>query len=242
MKILAIETTGPFCSVALIDEKGNISVKESGEKLNHLKTLMPMAEELLKENSINMKEISAIAVSIGPGSFTGIRIGVTTARSLAQILGIRCIPVPTLKAFAIGLRDKGKAGGDKAVCPVFDARRKQIYACCLIGDEEVVSSGAYDPDEFLDKVKNAMNEKNISESIFAGDGTVPYEDLIKETMEKDGFTTDIKRETYQEAGAVAKLALEMYEKNETVNYEKLKPEYMRKPEAQRRLEERLKGF
>ena len=54
MKILAIETTGPFCSVALIDEKGNISVKESSEKLNHLKTLMPMAEELLKENSINM--------------------------------------------------------------------------------------------------------------------------------------------------------------------------------------------
>ena len=157
-------------------------------------------------------------------------------------MGIRCIPVPTLKAFAIGLRDKGNAGSDKAVCPVFDARRKQIYACCLIGDEEVVSSGAYDPDEFLDKVKNAMNEKNISESIFAGDGTVPYEDLINETMEKDGFATDIKRETYQEAGAVAKLAFEMYEKNETVNYEELKPEYMRKPEAQRRLEERLKGL
>lgn len=242
MKILAIETTGPFCSVALTDEKGHISVNKSDERLNHLKTLMPMAEELLDENHITMKDISAIGVSVGPGSFTGIRIGVTTARSLAQILGIRCIAVPTLNAFAKGLSDKEKTGENKAVCPVFDARRKQIYACCFIGNEEAVSSGAYDPDEFLDMVKCAMKEKHISESIFAGDGILPYEDIIKKSMEKDGLIADIRSETYQEAGAVAMVALEKYEKGEMVDYEKLKPEYMRKPEAQRRLEERLKGL
>lgn len=246
MHILAIETTGPYCSAALIDEKNNIYVKNSDERLNHLTTLMPMVKELLTEHKIEMTELDAIAASVGPGSFTGIRIGVTTARGIAQVLDKECIAVPTLYAFARGLRDACEAeknrGAKTAFCPMFDARRKQIYSCCLTGDEEAVPAGAYDPDVFFENLENAMKEHGADTVVFAGDGVSVYGKHAKSTMENRGFKVVLEENRFQEAGAVAKTAMEMYQTGRTVSFEKLKPEYMRKPEAQRRLEERLKDL
>ncbi|MFQ7739823.1 MAG: tRNA (adenosine(37)-N6)-threonylcarbamoyltransferase complex dimerization subunit type 1 TsaB, partial [Emergencia timonensis] len=86
MYILAIETTGPLGSVAITDGAGNCSLKISGEEMNHLKDLMPMAQQLMDEWKLAKSDLSAVAASIGPGSFTGIRIGVSTARAVAQAL------------------------------------------------------------------------------------------------------------------------------------------------------------
>ena len=103
MYILAIETTGPFGSVALVSEEENKCVvlgeMTSADEMNHLKDLLPQASRLLESAGVKKSELTHIAVSAGPGSFTGIRIGVSTARALAQALDIPCVSVPTLDAF-----------------------------------------------------------------------------------------------------------------------------------------------
>lgn len=235
MYILAIETTGPHCSVAIIDENKNIIMKKSEDRLNHLKLLTPMIDEILKENNIEMKDLDAVAVSKGPGSFTGIRIGVSTARAFGQVLDIPCIGVPTLYAFA-----QSKKADEGMVCPVFDARRSQVYACGCIGAEEVVQGKAYGLSEFLEEVKNQAQKNNVDKLIFMGDGIKPYGQEIEEFCKSEGFSCEAE-ETYQYADGVAEVALLYFNLGKTVDFNNLEPEYMRKAEAQRKLEERLKG-
>ena len=85
MYILALESTGPHASVALTDENGNIEEIVNPGRLNHLETMIPMVDQLIKKCGLQLSDVTAVAASRGPGSFTGIRIGVTTARTLAQV-------------------------------------------------------------------------------------------------------------------------------------------------------------
>lgn len=234
MYILAIETTGPHCSAALIDNEGKIFSARSEERLNHLKVLTPMIDDLIKTQKIDMSQIKAVAASQGPGSFTGIRIGVSTARAISQIRGIPCVSVPTLYAFAQGQ----KAEEDTLVCAVLDARRKQVYANGCIGKEEVIKGAPYTLDEFLEEVLKITNEKNPSKIIFLGDGIKPCgEDILSFAKEHD-LNAEVK-EIYQYAESVSEIALEKYKNGETIGYNDFEPDYMRKAEAQRKLEERL---
>lgn len=286
MFILGIETTGPHCSAALIDEKGNITMKRSLERLNHLQVLTPLIDQLLKEAKITKDDICAVAASRGPGSFTGIRIGVSTARALAQVWDKPCIPVPTL--FAFGYSRKEELVGDEklAVCPIFDARRNQIYGACIVaenkelavdgeftanampaisgageansleaiksdvdgspegallrdGIKEAVKAGPYMLDEFLEKVMTVLGSDSTLK--FVGDGVSKYGEQISAWAEEKGVTVQLEDEAYQYADSVAQVALSMYEKGETLEFNSFQPEYMRKAEAQRKLEERLMG-
>lgn len=240
MYILAIETTGASASVAVISEAGLLGMASSEERLNHLQNLMTMTNALLEERELAIGDITGIAVSEGPGSFTGIRIGVSTARGLAQALNIGVIPVPTLKAFVYNLENfKG------IVCPVFDARREQIYggAFSWNADEteilERVAGAAYCLQDFLDRLEKEATGEEI---LFFGDGTAVYETQISEwlgKMEKRGINGTVAPEEvrFQKATSVAKLAMTMLKKEKMRNFEQVKPVYMRMAEAQRKLEE-----
>lgn len=226
MYILALETTGAHASVAMTDEKGTVKEKRSEGVLNHLQYLMPMTEELLKENGLRLSDMTAIAASRGPGSFTGIRIGVSSARALAQILDVKTIAVPTLKAFAYNVPDY-----QGLICPVFDARRSQVYAGAYKWEGgkivEVVPGAPYAIDEFLEMVKSTEKER-----LFFGDGIKAYSDRFQE----EALAPEAVR--FQSAASVALLAKDMAEQGLTVGYESLKPDYMRKAEAERKLEEK----
>lgn len=226
MYILALETTGAHASVAIINEEGQIIQKTSDSVLNHLQHLMPMTQELLLENGLQIGDMDAIAASVGPGSFTGIRIGVASARALAQVTGLRTIGVPTLKAFAYNMPDF-----EGLICPVFDARRSQVYAGAYRWKdgviEEIVKGAAYSLDEFLEKT-----EATGLSRMFFGDGIKVYGDKFDE---KEIAPEPVR---LQMASSVAKLAADMYEAGETLCYEELKPDYMRKAEAERKLEEK----
>ena len=246
MFILSIETTGPHCSAALIDEKGGITMEKSEERLNHLQVLTPIIDKLMKEKGITKDDICAVAASRGPGSFTGIRIGVSTARALSQVWGIPCIPVPTLYAFGYSRKDEMKEDSGLVVCPVFDARRNQIYGAALMAsDDEVreeVVSGPYMLPEFLGLLEDTVLKERKKEDLtfkFLGDGVEKYEDQILSWAEEKGIKV-LPEKVYQYADSVAQVALEMYKKGETVGFNSFEPEYMRKAEAQRKLEERLK--
>lgn len=228
MYILALETTGAHASAAIIDEKGTVFEKRSEEVLNHLQSLLPMVKELLEENKLQLDDMTAIAASKGPGSFTGIRIGVSSARALAQALGKKTIGVPTLKAFAYNMPDY-----DGLICPVFDARRSQVYAGAYRWNEgkieEAVKGAPYAIEDFLKEVERAGEKR-----MFFGDGIRAYEGFF----EREIIAPEAAR--FQSAASVARLAKDMLEAGLETDYEELMPDYMRKAEAERRLEEKKK--
>ena len=245
MNILAIETTGATASVAIINEKEQIYEEVSTGTLNHLQFLMPMVEKVLEKSQLQINDLTAIAASEGPGSFTGIRIGVSSARALAQALQIKTISVPTLKTFLYNVPDY-----DGLLCPIFDARRSQVYGGVyqwkkgtdrnLEGIEEHIAGGAYALEDLLSQLE-VVCQPNQTITFF-GDGVEPYKEKIKQ-WQNSSLNNDIQVEfanagiNRQKASSVAKLALALYQADQTKDYQDLKPNYMRKAEAERKLEE-----
>ncbi|MBN7774297.1 tRNA (adenosine(37)-N6)-threonylcarbamoyltransferase complex dimerization subunit type 1 TsaB [Clostridium aminobutyricum] len=245
MNILAIETTGATASVAIINEKEQIFEEVSTGTLNHLQYLMPMIEKVLEKSQLQIGDLTAIAASEGPGSFTGIRIGVSSARALAQALQLKTISVPTLKTFLYNTPDVSGI-----LCPIFDARRSQVYGGAykwkenalrnLEGIEEIVVGDAYALEELLALLKQACKPNDTI--TFFGDGVEPYKEKIKQ-WQNSSLNNDIQVEfanesvNRQTASSVARLALDLYREGQLKEYQELKPNYMRKAEAERKLEE-----
>ena len=211
MIILAFETTGSKASVAIIDGAGSVTEKRSAGVLNHLQSLIPMTEELFGESGITAKDITCVAVSAGPGSFTGVRIGVATARAFAQAMDIPCVAVPTLQSFLYNMENyRGWA------CPVLDARRGEVYSGAFSLDEEgVIHEHIPGSACVLSGYLEALREK--AEEAGAGDIT----------FFEDGM---------QRASSVARLGSKLYREGKAVSYKELTPQYMRKAEAERKLE------
>ena len=255
MFILAIETTGPYGSVALLDEKGNILGYEvSHETMSHLKDLIPMADAMLKKCGVSKDEIDLLAPSIGPGSFTGIRIGVSTARALCQALGIKAVPVPALEAFCLketALREAAQnscgqaaeaACGKTAVCAIINARRGQVYGMI----DGFMEPGPYMLTDVLHVYKEEMEPLGYK-ILFFGDGIDAYEKDIVEALGTSGseqepcFEFAPKEDRYQDAVSVGRWAVERLRQcgcidGCIVDFELLLPDYMRRAEAEQKLE------
>ena len=130
MKILAIDSSGLVASVAIVEDDNLLGEYTMNYKKTHSQTLLPMLDEVARMMELDMKTIDAIAVSAGPGSFTGLRIGSATAKGLALALGKEIVSVPTVDAMAYNLW-----GCDKQICPLMDARRQQAYTGRYTFDE-----------------------------------------------------------------------------------------------------------
>jgi len=240
MYILAIETTGPHCSVAIIDESGKVREASSKGTMNHLQFLMPLTKQLLTDCGLQLGDIEVIAVSAGPGSFTGIRIGVSSARGLAQVLGCKVIPVETLKAFAYHAPEY-----DGLICPIFDARRNQVYGGAYAWQDgeivEAVPGGPYMLDEYLALLEQAIAKSGNDRLLFFGDGLKPYGTKVEAWAAGHPVQLSIAPEEhrFQEAGSVAQLGLAETIKGNAREYETVFPNYMRIAEAQKNLDDRL---
>lgn len=244
MRLLGIETTGPFCSAAIMDGE-DIEERVSEEKLNHLKSLTPMIDELMAAGGFALSDMDAIAVSAGPGSFTGIRIGVSTARALNQVSGVPLISVPTLFAFGCSEYEGNKEG---TVCSLLNARRGQVYAGAYNDFCEVVPGGPYMLDEFLGMVtdwQDSCSEKGSCDKLLLiGDGVDAYGGKIEDICKGRNYEM---KSVYQMAGSVCEMAADMMAAPElfgerlNLSYAELKPEYMRITEAEQRLKEGTLG-
>ncbi|MCD7970775.1 MAG: tRNA (adenosine(37)-N6)-threonylcarbamoyltransferase complex dimerization subunit type 1 TsaB [Alistipes sp.] len=127
--ILGIETGTDVCSVSLSCDGRTVAVKESGAGNDHAKRLAPLIEEILSDNGLVSKELSAVAVSSGPGSYTGLRIGVSTAKGLCYALDIPLISVGSLTSLVnVALATAGELPAGTMLCPMIDARRMEVYA------------------------------------------------------------------------------------------------------------------
>ena len=215
MYILAVETTGPLCSVALLEKNKILAVRSSKEQKNHLKDLMPLIKDLLDSVQIHKSKLNYIAASIGPGSFTGIRIGVATARALAQVLDIPAVAVPTLDAF----------------CCKPQARRGQVYGII----DGFMQGQACMLTDVIDVIKKEIIPRGLKVKFF-GDGIDAYDRQIRDELEEGVFCFADETSRYQDAVSVGYLAFEKIEEGATVTASELLPDYMRKAEAQQKLE------
>lgn len=236
MYVLGIETTGAFASAALIDDDRVLGYVKGTDRFSHLQNLMPQIESILRECGVALKDIDVIAVSCGPGSFTGIRIGVSSARALSQVLGTPCVTVSSLEALVMNA--VGKAGENVLVCPMLDARRSQVYAGGYFLENgwpvEKIKAGPYMLDEFLQKAQE------YDSILLMGDATDTYAEKMAEIRPEGAETVaaDIK---YQDAVAVARLGAKIYAEKGGLAYNQVEPDYMRIAEAERKLIEKQKG-
>lgn len=249
MYILAVETTGAFASVALMDGDRIIGHIQGNDRFSHLQNLMPQVDTVIKESKLSLDDIAAIAVSDGPGSFTGIRIGVSSARALSQILDIPCVPVSSLEALAMRTLEYKEAAeaacaesngnasetGNILICPILDARRGQVYGGgYLIKDgypEEVIKGAPYMIEEFLAKAEK------FDRILLLGDGIDSYEERIL-AARPEGTWTAPECIRYQDAVSVAKLGARIFNEKGGLHYLEVQPEYMRIAEAERKLKEK----
>ena len=244
MRILAIETTGKYASAAVIGDSGNAVVASSNKDMNHLKEIITLCDEALVMAGISKKDVTHVAAAVGPGSFTGIRIGVTTARTLAQMWGVPCVQISSLKGMAYRAYDDAVRAGCDCIMAIINARRHQTYAGSWnITAQDEGTQTALISLISLDEERQYMIEEllescnNRSKIYFVGDGIDAYQSIIEEKLPAESYVFAPLELRYQDAGSVAELAREEALAGREMSYENLLPNYMRLAEAEQRLRE-----
>ena len=230
MKILGIESAALVASVAILDEDITIAEYTTNFKKTHSETLLPMLDEIIKMTGINCSELSAIAVSGGPGSFTGLRIGAACAKGLGLALDLPLIHVPTLDAMALNIYSS-----DAIIVPIMDARRNQVYTGIYKNDcnlEIIKDSMAVAIDELFEILKDLDNKEKIKKIIFLGDGVPVFREYIDKNLEivHDFAPANLNR---QRASNIAMLGLKMFKEGKSLLSDDMRPEYLRKSQAER---------
>ena len=228
MKILAIESSGLVASAAIVTEDTLLAEYTVNFKKTHSQTLLPMVEEIVSMVGMELKEIDAIAVSAGPGSFTGLRIGSATAKGLGLALGKPIIPVPTTHGIAANLY-----GAEGIICPLMDARRNQVYTGLYRYDkngfEVVEDQMAVLVDEVIEKI-NAIGEPVT----YLGDGVEAFSEILQENTTVP-FSFAPLHCNKQRAGALAVRAVELFREGCIQTAQEHEPDYLRLSQAEREL-------
>ena len=233
MRILALDSSGLVASVAIVEEEQIIAQYTVNYKKTHSQTLLPMLDEIVKMTETDLNTIDAIAISGGPGSFTGLRIGSATAKGLGLALKKPLIHIPTLEGMAYNLY-----GVSGLICPIMDARRNQVYTGIYIFEEEkfqiVEDQMAISIDELIEKL-NGYGEKVI----FLGDGVPVYKDQIENGL-KTPYSFAPAHMNRQSAASVGTLGLEYFKCGKTETAMEHEPDYLRVSQAERERAEREK--
>ena len=230
MRILAIESSSLVASVAIVEDGVTLAEYTANFKMTHSQTLLPMIDSMVSLFGIDLSTIDAIAVSGGPGSFTGLRIGSATAKGLGLALDKPLIHVPTLDGTAYNLY-----GAKGLICPIMDARRNQVYTGIYRFEQEfevVMEQDAMDMGELIEKL-NGMGERVI----FLGDGVPVHEKKIRELMTVP-FDLAPAHMNRQRASSVAALGAVYFAEGKIETAAEHGPDYLRKSQAEREREER----
>lgn len=229
MKILGIESASMTASVALVADGITMGEYTVDFKKTHSQTLLPMIHEMVGMLEFDLNDLDGIAVSGGPGSFTGLRIGSATAKGLGLALDKPLIHVPTLDAMAYGLY-----GASSLLCPMMDARRNQVYTglyYCKDELEVVWEACAMDRGILTERLRERGEPV-----IFLGDGTQGYEESIRKQMGPlcQFAPAHLNR---QRAAVVAALGVVYFAAGKIQTAMEHVPDYLRKAQAERELEE-----
>jgi len=221
MYVLGIEAATPVAAVAVVAEDKVLAERMVNNRKTHSVNLLPMIKAVLEEAGIELSELSGIAVSAGPGSFTGLRIGMSTAKTLAHVMNLGIVGVSTLDALALRFSTE-----DKLVCPVLDARKNEVYAGIYRSGTCIKGPVALDIKSLV-RILGAYQE-NV---VMLGDGVLTYrEQLSQELGPKVSF---VPLSSLLPGGSeIACLGLSRIKAGEYTTSFKLLPQYIRLSEAE----------
>nr|WP_300004196.1 tRNA (adenosine(37)-N6)-threonylcarbamoyltransferase complex dimerization subunit type 1 TsaB [Tissierella sp.] len=230
MKVLGIDTSTKVATIAVIDEDRVIGEYSLSKDMSHSEKIMPMIKEVLDNVDIKIEEIDLFAVGVGPGSFTGLRIGAATMKSFAHLFDKPIIGVSTLEALAYNMNLN-----NYIIMPMLDARRDRVYTALYKFDglemEELEGSKILEIDDIEDELKS------YRDIIVNGEGSLIYKDEIKTSLgEKVRFSS--LGQNVPRAVNICELALKKYHKGEIDDMYSLTPDYIRPSQAERELKEK----
>ena len=230
MILFCLDTSGPVAGVAIVQDGAVRYEAMAVNKFTHSQSILPMTEEAFRHTGLEVGQTDFFAVTVGPGSFTGVRIGVSTVKGLAHAAGKPCVPVDALEAMAAGLTPF-----HGVICPIQDARAGQVYGAAFAGGtlERMLPDEPIKLEEYLAKVSAFGRDM-----LFLGDGMPVHRERIAEILgEKARFAPP--HLAFLCPASAAFLAWEKRE--EAVEYKNLSPLYLRPPQAerQRNLRERV---
>ena len=229
MKILAVDSSAKACSAAVLDDDKILGSFFINTALTHSQTLVPMIDAVLKNTSTDIISIDAFAVSAGPGSFTGVRIGVAAIKGMAMPLNKPCIAVSTLEAMPHNIISENCI----AAC-VMDARCNQVYNALFEIENGKITRLCDDRAISIDDLAEDLKQYN-KKIILVGDGAQLCYNSIKENNNKVELAPEIAR--YQNASGVALASVN----KEQISCDELLPAYLRLPQAERELKKRMEN-
>ncbi len=231
MKILALDSTAIAASVAITEDGALLAEYTVLNGNTHSETLLPMAESALRVFGMSVSEIDIFALSEGPGSFTGVRIGAATIKGLAFGTGKPCVGVSTLEALAYNL-----VGFSGLICPVMNARRSQVYTALFRSDGRELTRLMRDSAIAVSELDSLLAQ--YGEPVrFCGDG---YDVTVPELKACEYIETP-ERLRHQSAYSVAVCALKKYGEGGAVSDAELVATYLRPSQAERELAEKNKN-
>ena len=227
MKILSIDTSSNLCSVALLEDNKIIEELMINNDKTHSQNLMPLIQNLFIKSNIGLPDINLIACNKGPGSFTGIRIGIATAKAISEVAKIPVIGISSLDCLAYNV---SCASG--VICSIIDANNNQVY--CAIFDNNYNLISKYIADDISNILPILENYDDIT---FVGNGSINYKSFLTPHFPNAKFSTN----NNQHSSNVGKCAFEKYKNGYTETADSILPMYLRKSQAELALEENNKS-
>ena len=235
MRILAVDTSSKNCSVAIVEVYENknyniIAFENSDDEKTHSQKLMPIVDKVFKEHNLTLKDMDLLACCVGPGSFTGIRIGIATMKAFADVTNIKTVSVTSLESLSYNIEEDG------IIIPIIDCKNNNVYSAIFSKENNTYKQIG---ENIADNIDNAINlykanaeNKNIT---FVGDGSILYKDLLTSKLSNKLIFSN---KNIQSSISLAKCAYDKYLEGLYGDSNNLSPLYLRKSQAERALVEK----
>lgn len=229
MKILGLDTSTIMTTCAVLDGEKLIGEYSLSQSMSHSEKLVPMIKELLDSLDLRIKDIDLFATTVGPGSFTGLRIALSTIKAFAHIYDRPVVGISTMEALAFNLPY------NDIVVPMLDARRNRVYSGIYKWNndnlESILEADAFEIDILIEKLDK------YNSIVVNGDGSILYRDLLKEGLgERVSFAK--VGDNMPRAASVCQIASKRFKEGKVDDYFSLTPDYLRPSQAERELKEK----
>lgn len=251
MKILAIDTSSKVCSVAITEDTRKIIELHNNDEKTHSVKLMPMIDEVFHSSGLTLNDMDLLACSLGPGSFTGVRIGISTIKAFTDVTSTPVVGVSSLEGLVYNMIDKNTPSAQLSstlFCSMIDAKNNNVYCGlyryynnCL---NQITDLIAENIDTVIAKINTIIHtfDNQFSQIVFVGDGTIVYRNLLEEEFISSNINTNFAQGERNDSNSlsIAISAYMKYKNGEFGDTHILSPLYLRKSQAERALDEKGK--